>query len=300
MKDGIVNVMKPPGVTSHDVVNRLRKIYHTKKVGHTGTLDPDALGVLPVCVGQATRLAEYLVDKEKEYRVMLKFGIATDTGDNSGEIIERSEMSKLSREEFVELTKKFVGKIEQIPPKYSAIKKDGQPLYKLARAGVEVEIEPRLVEIYEIQVLMYNETEALLNVRCGKGTYMRSLCVDLAKAAGTVGHMCYLMRNQSGIYRIEDAIRLDALEASENPEQYLNPMVDALKDLPAAVVSDEVVKMRLQNGLSQKINFASDLQPGQLAWVKDEQGNLLAIGNWQDESFQPHKVFKVGDDDESI
>ena len=157
MKDGIVNVMKPPGITSHDVVNSLRKVYHTKKVGHTGTLDPDALGVLPVCIGQATRLAEYLVDKEKEYRVMLKFGIATDTGDNSGEIVERGGNSSLSREEFVELTKKFIGKIQQMPPKYSAIKKDGQPLYKLARAGVEVEIEPRTVAIYDIKVLMYNE-----------------------------------------------------------------------------------------------------------------------------------------------
>ena len=231
---------------------------------------------------------------------MLKFGIATDTGDNSGEIIERAEMSKLSREEFVELTKRFIGKIEQIPPMYSAIKKDGQPLYKLARAGVEVEVEPRLVEIYDIQVLMYNETEALLNVRCGKGTYMRSLCMDLAKAAGTVGHMCYLMRNQSGIYRIEDAIRLDALEASDNPEQYLRPMSEALKDIPAAVVNDETVKMRLQNGLSQKIQFSQSLEQDQLAWVKDEEGHLLAIGKWRDESFYPHKVFKVGEEDESI
>ncbi len=300
MKDGIVNVMKPPGITSHDVVNSLRKVYHTKKVGHTGTLDPDALGVLPVCIGQATRLAEYLVDKEKEYRVMLKFGIATDTGDNSGEIVERGGNSSLSREEFVELTKKFIGKIQQMPPKYSAIKKDGQPLYKLARAGVEVEIEPRTVEIYDIKVLMYNETEALLNVRCGKGTYMRSLCEDLAKGCGTVGHMCYLMRNQSGIYRIEDAIRLDALEASENPEQYLRPMSEALKDLPQAVVSDETVKMRLQNGLSQKIQFPQTPSQGQTAWVSDEQGNLLAIGSWQNESFQPHKVFKVGEEDENI
>lgn len=300
MKDGIVNVMKPPGITSHDAVNRLRKVYHTKKVGHTGTLDPDALGVLPVCVGQATRLAEYLVDKDKEYRAMLKFGLATDTEDNSGKIIARAELPKLSREEFVTLTQQFVGEIMQTPPMYSAIKKNGQPLYKLARAGVTVEPEPRSVRIHSIEVLMYNETAAMLNVRCGKGTYMRTLCADLAKAAGSVGHMCYLMRNQSGPFRIEDAIRLDALEASAEPEKYLIPMTEALKDVPLAVVRDETVKSRIQNGLAQKLDFAVALAEGDLVQAQDEEGNLLALGYWCEARFQPHKVFKVGENDENI
>jgi len=300
MKDGVVNIMKPPGITSHDVVNRLRKVYHTKKVGHTGTLDPDALGVLPVCVGQATRLAEYLVDKEKEYRVMMKFGIATDTQDNSGQIIEQAELPELSRDQFVALTKRFIGEIEQIPPMYSAVKKDGQPLYKLARQGLIAEVEPRKVEIYDIQVLMYSQNAAMLNVRCGKGTYIRTLCVDLAKAAGSVGHMCYLMRNKSGQYHVDDAVRLDALEQSETPEQYLQPMNEVLSEVPLAIIESAEVKMRIQNGLSQKIQFTQAMTEGDLAQVQDEKGNLLAVGTWQNESFQPHKVFKVGENDETI
>lgn len=300
MKDGIVNVMKPPGVTSHDVVNRLRRVYHTKKVGHTGTLDPDALGVLPVCVGQATRLAEYLVDKEKEYRVMMKFGVATDTEDNSGEIIARADLPTISREEFVAICQSFVGEIEQVPPMYSAVKKDGQPLYKLARAGIEIEREPRKVQIYEIQVLMYSETAAMLNVRCGKGTYIRTLCADIAKKCGTVGHMCYLMRNRSGNFHVDDAIRLDALEESSEPEKYLLPMEEALADVPLAKITDETMKMRLQNGLSQEIDFSQEMTEGDLAGVVDEQGKLLAIGHIKQNKFQPHKVFKVGDNDAAL
>lgn len=300
MKDGIVNVMKPPGITSHDVVNRLRRVYHTKKVGHTGTLDPDALGVLPVCVGQATRLAEYLVDKEKEYRVMMKFGIATDTEDNSGEIIARADLPTISREEFVAICQSFVGEIEQIPPMYSAVKKDGQPLYKLARAGVEIEREPRKVQIYDIQVLMYSETAAMLNVRCGKGTYIRTLCTDIAKKCGTVGHMCYLMRNRSGNFYVDEAIRLDALEESSEPEQYLLPMETALADVPIAKVTDETVKIRLQNGLAQEIAFPGEVNENDLVGVVNEQGKLLALGQLKQNKFQPHKVFKVGESDAAL
>ena len=300
MKDGIVNVMKPAGITSHDVVNRLRRVYHTKKVGHTGTLDPEALGVLPVCIGQATRLAEYLTDKEKEYRVMMKFGTSTDTEDNTGEIIARAPLPTLTREEFVEICQSFIGEIEQVPPMYSAVKRDGQPLYKLARAGVEVEREPRQVVIYDIEVLMYNESAAMLNVRCGKGTYIRTLCVDIAKKCGSLGHMCYLMRNQSGSFHINDAVRLDVLEASDEPEKYLLPMEQALEGIPFATVDDEIKKMRLQNGLAQEINFAPSLAEEDLAAAVDENGRLLAVGYWQNGRFQPHKVFKVGENDAAI
>ena len=273
MKDGIVNVMKPPGITSHDAVNCLRRVYHTKKVGHTGTLDPEALGVLPICIGQATRLAEYLTDKEKEYRVMMKFGISTDTEDNTGEIIARAPLPTLTREEFVEVCQSFVGEIERMP---------------------------RKIMIYAIEVLMYSDMAALLNVRCGKGTYIRTLCTDIAKKCGSLGHMCYLMRNQSGAFRVEDAVRLDALEASTNPEEYLLPMEVALADMPVATVSDETKKRRLQNGLAQKIDFGQSLIEGTLAAAVDENGHLLAVGHWREEQFQPHKVFKVGENDAAL
>ena len=136
--DGIVNVMKPAGMTSHDVVAKLRRVYHTKKVGHTGTLDPDAIGVLPICVGQATRLVEYFTEKDKTYKVIMKFGNETTTQDSSGEVTITTELPTLSKAEFCAVTEQFIGEIQQVPPMYSAIKKDGQPLYKLAREGVEV------------------------------------------------------------------------------------------------------------------------------------------------------------------
>ena len=170
--DGIVNVMKPAGMTSHDVVAKLRRVYHTKKVGHTGTLDPDAIGVLPICVGQATRLVEYFTEKDKTYKVIMKFGNETTTQDSSGEVTITTELPTLSKAEFCAVTEQFIGEIQQVPPMYSAIKKDGQPLYKLAREGVEVEIEPRPVTIHGIKVLMYNKESAMLEVHCGKGTYI--------------------------------------------------------------------------------------------------------------------------------
>lgn len=231
---------------------------------------------------------------------MMKFGISTDTEDNTGEIIARAPLPTLTREEFVEVCQSFVGEIEQIPPMYSAVKKDGQPLYKLARAGVEIERMPRKIMIYAIEVLMYSDTAALLNVRCGKGTYIRTLCTDIAKKCGSLGHMCYLMRNQSGAFRVEDAVRLDALEASTNPEEYLLPMEVALADMPVATVSDETKKRRLQNGLAQKIDFGQRLIEGTLAAAVDENGHLLAVGYWREEQFQPHKVFKVGENDAAL
>lgn len=196
--DGVVNILKPAGMTSHDVVAKVRRIYQTKKVGHTGTLDPEAVGVLPICVGQATRLVEYLTEKDKRYRVLLKFGRETDTQDATGNVIKETAVCTLEREAFAELLDQFVGEIKQVPPMYSAIKKDGQPLYKLARQGIAVEVAPRTVTIHEIKLLMYNGESAMLEVHCGKGTYIRTLCQDIGRAAGSSAYMEYLLRTQSG------------------------------------------------------------------------------------------------------
>ena len=237
--DGIVNVMKPAGMTSHDVVAKLRRVYHTKKVGHTGTLDPDAIGVLPICVGQATRLVEYFTEKDKTYKVIMKFGNETTTQDSSGEVTITTELPTLSKAEFCAVTEQFIGEIQQVPPMYSAIKKDGQPLYKLAREGVEVEIEPRPVTIHGIKVLMYNKESAMLEVHCGKGTYIRTLCQDLARACGSSAHMTYLMRLSSGDFNIAEAVPLARLEQSETPEQFLQGMNDCLHAMPAVTVTDK-------------------------------------------------------------
>jgi tRNA pseudouridine55 synthase len=293
--DGIVNVMKPAGMTSHDVVAKLRRVYHTKKVGHTGTLDPDAIGVLPICVGQATRLVEYFTEKDKTYKVIMKFGNETTTQDSSGEVTITTELPTLSKAEFCAVTEQFIGEIQQVPPMYSAIKKDGQPLYKLAREGVEVEIEPRPVTIHGIKVLMYNKESAMLEVHCGKGTYIRTLCQDLARACGSSAHMTYLMRLSSGDFNIADAVPLARLEQSETPEQFLQGMNDCLHAMPAVTVTDKKMMERIVNGLSQKAQGAESLAEGTVCRAVTQEGVLLAIGTIINHAFQPNKVFKCGE-----
>jgi tRNA pseudouridine55 synthase len=293
--DGIVNVMKPAGMTSHDVVAKLRRVYHTKKVGHTGTLDPDAIGVLPICVGQATRLVEYFTEKDKTYKVIMKFGNETTTQDSSGEVTITTELPTLSKAEFCAVTEQFIGEIQQVPPMYSAIKKDGQPLYKLAREGVEVEIEPRPVTIHGIKVLMYNKESAMLEVHCGKGTYIRTLCQDLARACGSSAHMTYLMRLSSGDFNISDAVPLARLEQSETPEQFLQGMNDCLHAMPAVTVTDKKMMERIVNGLSQKAQGAESLAEGTVCRAVTQEGVLLAIGTIINQAFQPNKVFKCGE-----
>ena len=293
--DGIVNVMKPAGMTSHDVVAKLRRVYHTKKVGHTGTLDPDAIGVLPICVGQATRLVEYFTEKDKTYKVIMKFGNETTTQDSSGEVTITTELPTLSKAEFCAVTEQFIGEIQQVPPMYSAIKKDGQPLYKLAREGVEVEIEPRPVMIHGIKVLMYNKESAMLEVHCGKGTYIRTLCQDLARACGSSAHMTYLMRLSSGDFNITDAVPLARLEQSETPEQFLQGMNDCLHAMPAVTVTDKKMMERIVNGLSQKAQGAESLAEGTVCRAVTQEGVLLAIGTIINQAFQPNKVFKCGE-----
>ena len=293
--DGIVNVMKPAGMTSHDVVAKLRRVYHTKKVGHTGTLDPDAIGVLPICVGQATRLVEYFTEKDKTYKVIMKFGNETTTQDSSGEVTITTELPTLSKAEFCAVTEQFIGEIQQVPPMYSAIKKDGQPLYKLAREGVEVEIEPRPVTIHGIKVLMYNKESAMLEVHCGKGTYIRTLCQDLARACGSSAHMTYLMRLSSGDFNIADAVPLARLEQSETPEQFLQGMNDCLHAMPAVTVTDKKMMERIVNGLSQKAQGAESLAEGTVCRAVTQEGVLLAIGTIINQAFQPNNVFKCGE-----
>lgn len=293
--DGIVNVMKPAGMTSHDVVAKLRRVYHTKKVGHTGTLDPDAIGVLPICVGQATRLVEYFTEKDKTYKVIMKFGNETTTQDSSGEVTITTELPTLSKAEFCAVTEQFIGEIQQVPPMYSAIKKDGQPLYKLAREGVEVEIEPRPVTIHGIKVLMYNKESAMLEVHCGKGTYIRTLCQDLARACGSSAHMTYLMRLSSGDFNIAEAVPLARLEQSETPEQFLQGMNDCLHAMPAVTVTDKKMMERIVNGLSQKAQGAESLAEGTVCRAVTQEGVLLAIGTIINQAFQPNKVFKCGE-----
>jgi len=293
--DGIVNVMKPAGLTSHDVVARLRKVYHTKKVGHTGTLDPDAVGVLPVCVGQATRLVEYLTEKDKIYKVLLKFGQETNTQDASGQVTKTTSLPSLDRIAFCAVVEQFVGTIQQVPPMYSAIKKDGQPLYKLARQGVDVALTPRTVQIHRITVLMYNQESAMLEVHCGKGTYIRTLCQDIGRACGSSAYMAYLMRIASGSFQIANAVLLERLQESTQPEQFLIDMNAALAGMPAFVVREPLMVTRILNGLPQAVPNIETLAAGAVCRAVSTEGQLLAIGTAQGTSFQPKKVFRRGE-----
>ena len=209
MLDGILIIDKPAGITSHDVVAKVRRALKTKRVGHTGTLDPLATGVLVVCVEKATKLVNYLTCDEKTYEVEMKFGIKTDTGDITGKIIDEDTNYDIDMNKIKRTLDKFIGKQEQIPPMYSAIKVNGKKLYELAREGIEIEREARKIEIKEKKNIEWKDEKLKYTVHCSKGTYIRSLCEDIAGELGTIGTMTNLRRIQSGEFQVKDAIKIE-------------------------------------------------------------------------------------------
>ena len=213
--DGIINIYKPKEWTSHDIVAKIKRITG-EKVGHTGTLDPLAQGVLPILIGKGTQLSKYLINHDKKYIVELQLGIKTDTADSEGKIIEEKTVNKtkLSKENITNVLQTFIGKQEQIPPIYSAIKVNGKKLYEYARKGQEVELKPRQIEIYDIKLIDYSmdEKQIKFEVFCGKGTYIRSLCEDIATKFETVGYMKSLKRTQVGNFKIDNSITIEELK----------------------------------------------------------------------------------------
>lgn len=212
MKDGILIIDKPKDFTSHDVVAKVRKIIGTKKVGHTGTLDPMATGVLVVCVGVATKLVEHFTSKDKVYEAKVKLGTKTDTADITGNTIDEMQVPKLNEKLVNEVLESFIGKQKQTPPIYSSIKVNGMKLYEYARKGIEVKIEPRDIEIFDISNVSFENGEITYTVHCSKGTYIRSLCEDIAAKLGTYGTMSYLRRLKTGEFCIDEAITLDEIQ----------------------------------------------------------------------------------------
>lgn len=233
MLDGVLIIDKPSGITSHDVVAKVRKALKTKKVGHTGTLDPLATGVLVVCVEKATKLVNYLTCDEKIYEVEMKLGIKTDTGDITGNIIDEDTNYKVTIKEANKVIKSFVGKQKQIPPMYSAIKVNGQKLYELARKGIEIEREPRDIEIFDIYNIEINNEFIKYTVHCSKGTYVRSLCEDIAQRLGTIGVMTKLRRIKSGQFEIENAIKIDDISEEKiiSMEKLFDKEINVQKNL---------------------------------------------------------------------
>ncbi len=277
--NGIVNVNKPTGITSFDVVSKVRRLYQIRKVGHAGTLDPDASGVLPLCIGKATKVIEYLMDKDKAYRVGLVLGMATDTQDASGNsILEKPVLS--SDEEIKAAIKSFLGKREQIPPMYSAIRIDGKRLYDLARKGIEIERSPRPVTFFKIDILSIvrksDKAAVIFDVECSKGTYMRTLCHDIGELLGCGGHMNFLVRTRSGPFLLEDSHALDDLEKLKDEgklDTALIPMDQAILKMPSVYVShSDAIKMK--NGLCVP---SEGLTEGFMR-VYHENGAFLAIG----------------------
>ncbi len=251
--DGIININKEAGMTSSDVVARLRRILGQKKIGHTGTLDPMATGVLPICVGKATRLSDYIMEKDKVYVAGLTLGAETDTQDSEGEIIFRSDKIA-GREEILEALPAFTGEIMQTPPMYSALKIGGKKLYEYARAGQEIRREPRRVTVYKLELLdEIVENQFILRVHCSKGTYIRTICADLGKKLGTGGYMSYLVRTRAGCYDISEAFTLGQIEemVSLNDHSFLRPMDEPLLKFRRADIRPEFDKQFL-NGAALK------------------------------------------------
>ena len=231
-------------MTSHDVVMRVRRILGVKKVGHTGTLDPMATGLLPLCIGGATKIARFLEGGEKEYRATVKFGVETDSYDAEGKVVAESDTSGVSEEMVLEALTQFKGKIQQIPPMYSAVKIGGTPLYKLARKGITVEREPKEVEISAIDVEEFTMPLLTMKITCSKGTYIRTLCHDLGSVVGCGAHLVALRRTRSGYFSIQDAITLDA-DKSEMIENIVPPkgVIAKFQDESVSTIMKRVLKV---------------------------------------------------------
>jgi tRNA pseudouridine55 synthase len=275
MIDGFYVIDKPVGVTSHDIVYQVRRALNQKKVGHTGTLDPFATGVLPVAVGGGTKAIQFLDESEKEYRAVLRLGIATDTQDLTGQVLAERDWSHITPEDLERLLPQFTGKLSQLPPMFSAIKQGGVPLYKLARKGVEVERELREVEIYSLAFDWIRLPEACFTVRCSRGTYVRTLACDIGEALGCGAHLLELRRTRSGLFVEAEAITMDQLRAAADPTDLLFPMDRALAHLPSYDLSEEAGK-RLSNGIAP---VAEDLPPQVFAsFRQDDQVRLYVSG----------------------
>ncbi|GAC1398169.1 MAG: tRNA pseudouridine(55) synthase TruB [Ktedonobacteraceae bacterium] len=289
--DGILNIHKAIGMTSHDVVAKIRKLLKQKRVGHAGTLDPAASGVLPICVGQATRVAEYLSESGKAYSAEILFGVVTDTYDSEGTVLRTSDTESLILSQIEEILPQFLGPQMQLPPLYSAIKLQGQPAYKRIRAGEEITLAARPIEIYQLHILNWQTPRLSLEIDCSKGTYIRSLAYDLGERLGYGAHLSALIRTRSGPFVLSESVTLEHI--AEAVEQGTIPQLvtsaDAVLQHYPALHLDAATVERVLHGNT----FSYDEQPAELARVYDTHGQFLAIATWNEEQhmWQPKKVF---------
>ncbi|MGH2496179.1 MAG: tRNA pseudouridine(55) synthase TruB [Ktedonobacteraceae bacterium] len=294
--DGILNINKPTGITSHDVVAKVRKLLKQRRVGHAGTLDPAASGVLPICAGQATRVAEYLSESGKAYQATIVFGAVTDTYDSEGTILRTASTQDLTRSKIETLLPNFLGEQLQVPPRYSAIKLQGQPAYKRARAGEEMVMEARPITIYQLEVIDWQPPTLTLAIECSKGTYIRSLAYDLGEQAGCGAYLGGLVRTRSGPFPLSESITLEQLAeaaAQGTVERFLHPADKAIEHYPALVL-DEYMSERVRHGNAFEVEGEPDaMSEKSLARVYDNKGQFVAIAEWimEQQKWQPTKVF---------
>lgn len=289
--NGVLNIDKPPGMTSHDVVNRIRCLARLKRVGHAGTLDPDATGVLLVCLGQATRIADFLADEGKAYRAVLALGSTTTTEDASGETLTKVDASQITAQALAEVLPRFIGDIPQTPPMVSAVHHEGRRLYELAREGIMVERPARTIHIDSLTLVDFTPGEtayATLEVNCGKGTYIRTLCADIGAALGVGGHMATLRRTQVGAFVSDKATPLADL-TEQNLPGLLVSASDALGQMPVHQLISEAELDSVRHGRS----LMSDLPAANAVRVLDVLGELIALGRTDGERLHPFKVFAM-------
>ena len=296
MYNGIINIYKEAGFTSHDVVAKLRGILKQKKIGHTGTLDPEAVGVLPVCLGKGTKVCDLLTDKDKVYETVMCLGVVTDTQDMTGEVLERHEVN-VTREQLEAVLDQFRGEYDQIPPMFSALKVNGKKLYELAREGIEVERKARRVQIHEIRILEMNLPRVRMEVSCSKGTYIRTLCHDIGQLLGTGGCMEELLRTKVDRFDIKDSIRLDEVREHRENGTLMDHIISVDEMFPSYkkiyLTSNAAIAVRHGNVfrakdilcMSDETAFADKEQ----VLVYDEEKNFIAIYKYK----AKEKLFKI-------
>ena len=257
MTDGIIVINKPKGITSNGVVQKVRKTLNTRQVGHCGTLDPLATGVLPILIGKGTKISKYLVEHDKTYIATIKLGEKKDTADGEGKTIATKEISDTNDEKIIQVLDSFIGKQMQIPPMFSAIKKDGKKLYEYARDGKTIEINPREIEIYSMRLIHYNKEENTIEyeVKCSKGTYIRTLCEDISEQLGTVGYMQELTRIKVDKFSIENTITIEELETKKDSIPYIS-IEDIFKDYKKIELGERELKLFL-NGVMLTVKEAN-------------------------------------------
>ena len=296
---GILNINKPYGITSMDVVRRVKRASGFKRVGHGGTLDPVATGVIPVCIGQATRMMEYMLDGSKKYRTTITLGVTTDTYDSMGEITETADASDLTREEVVSALTHFLGEIQQVPPMYSALKKDGTRLYDLARQGSEVERKPRPVVVHQIELTEWNPPEATVEVHCGRGFYMRSLAYDLGRALRCGGHLSTLVRLKASAFTLNESLTLEEMEDSFADGSWTKHLhsPDVVLGSMRAIIAGQRMQELIKNGrpIPSSVRIPPN-EPEERCRVYGTDGSFLAIMKFDaDEAlWKADKVFLGG------